>query len=49
MVALFGVLIFEVLVGLVLAVIVAIALMVWRASRVGAPLMGQMPSASSVE
>ncbi len=45
MVALFGVLIFEVLVGLVLAIIVAIALMVWRASRVGGSLMGQMPSA----
>jgi SulP family sulfate permease len=43
-VALFGVLVFEVLVGLVLAVIVAIALMVWRASRVGGVLMGQMPS-----
>ena len=44
MVALFGVLIFEVLVGLVLAIIVAIALMVWKASRVGGSLMGRMPS-----
>ena len=44
LVALFGVLVFEVLVGLVLAVIVAIALMVWRASRVGGVLMGRMPS-----
>jgi MFS superfamily sulfate permease-like transporter len=44
MVALFGVLVFEVLVGLVLAIIVAIALMVWRASRVGGSLMGHMPS-----
>ena len=42
--ALFGVLVFEVLVGLILAVIIAIALMVWRASRVGGVLMGRMPS-----
>jgi len=44
MLALFGVLIFEVLVGLVLAVVIAIALMVWKLSRVGGELVGQMPS-----
>lgn len=44
MVALFGVLIFEVLVGLVLAVIIAIVLMVWKLSQEGGVLVGLMPS-----
>jgi len=43
MLALFGVLIFEVLVGLLLAIIFAMGLLIWRVSNERGSLLGRMP------
>jgi SulP family sulfate permease len=43
MIALFGVLLFEVLIGLVLAVIIAIGLVIWKISNERGSILGRMP------